>query len=166
MYITAITGSRALDRASSGRKNTETLRVFTRGVKSLSLLHVPKPISDLTTQVFGVKKDRVDIDSAADLKKHSLVMNRGVIHGLNITQGLKNFHVLPSSSLLALFLRLESTGYGLAGHLNGEHLIRASNIRNIVLIGQPLKVLALYHYIYTKTIKSLSLRSTRLIRQW
>jgi hypothetical protein len=70
MNITAMTGSRALEEASSGRKDTESLRVFTLEDKFPSLLRVLTPISDLTTQAFGIKKAGVDIDSATDLKKY------------------------------------------------------------------------------------------------
>ena len=148
MNITAMTGSRALEEASSGRKHGETLRMFTLGDKFPSLLRVPTPISDLTTLAFGIKKVAVDIDSATDLKKYRLVINRGVRHTLNIIQGLKDIHVLPSSSLLFAFLSRGRADLGLTGRLNGLSLIKASDIKNVELIGQSLNVLPLYHYIH------------------
>lgn len=148
MNITTITGSRALEEASSGLEDGETLRVLTLGDKLPSLLHVPAPISDLTTQAFMIKKAGVDIDSATDLKKYKLVINRGVRHTLTIIQGLKNIHVLPSSSLLFAFLSPGRADLGLTGRLNGLSLIKASGIKNVGLIGQSLSVLTLYHYIH------------------
>jgi len=109
---------------------------------------VPAPISDLTTQAFMIKKAGVDIDSATDLKKYKLVINRGVRHTLTIIQGLKNIHVLPSSSLLFAFLSPGRADLGLTGRLNGLSLIKASGIKNVGLIGQSLSVLTLYHYIH------------------
>lgn len=148
MNVTAMTGSRALEEASSGRKDGETLRVYTLGDKFPSLLRVPTPISDLTTQSFGIKKAGVDIKTADDLKKYSVVINRGVRHTLNITQGLKNVHVLPSANLFIKFLSRGRADLGLTGRLNGLSLIKASGIKNVELIGTPLKVLPLYHYIH------------------
>lgn len=148
MNITAMTGSRALEEASSGRKDGETLRVYTLGDKFPTLLRVPTPISDLTTQSFGIKKIGVDIESADDLKKYSLAINRGVRHTLNITQGLKNVHVLPSSNLFVKFLSRGRADLGLTGRLNGLSLIKASGINNVKMIGKPLKILPLYHYIH------------------
>ncbi len=148
MNITAMTGSRALEEASSGRKDGETLRVYTLGDKFPSLLRVPTPISDLTTQSFGIKKAGVDIETVDDLKKYSLVINRGVRHTLNITQGLKNVHVLPSSNLFIEFLSRGRADLGLTGRLNGLSLIKASGIDNVDIVGKPLKVLPLYHYIH------------------
>jgi ABC-type amino acid transport substrate-binding protein len=148
MNITAMTGSRTLEEASSGRKDGETLRVLTLGDKFPSLLRVPTLISDLTTQAFMIKKAGVDIDSATDLKEYRLVINRGVRHTLTIIRGLKNIHVLPSSSLLFAFLSLGRADLGLTGRLNGLSLIKASGIKNVGLIGQSRRVLPLYHYIH------------------
>jgi polar amino acid transport system substrate-binding protein len=148
MNITAMTGSRALEEASSGRKDGETLRVYTLGDKFPSLLRVPTAISDLTTQAFGIKKTGVYIETADNLKKYSLAINRGVRHTLNITQGLENVHVLPSSNLFIPFLSRGRADLGLTGRLNGLSLIKVSGIKNVELIGKPLAVLPLYHYIH------------------
>ena len=148
MNITAMIESRTLEEASSGRKNGKTLRMFTLGDKISSLLRVPTPISDLTTQAFGIKKTGVDIDSAADLKKYRFILNRGVRQTLNIIKDLKNVHVLSSSSLLFVFLSRGRADLGLTGRLNGLSLIKASDIKNVELIGQSLNVLPLYHYIH------------------
>ncbi len=148
MDIEPMTGSRALEEASSGRKDGETLRIFALGEKFPSLIRVPTPISDLTTQAFGIDKPYVDIKTADDLKKYSITIVRGVRHTLNITQGLKNVHVLPSSNLFVEFLSRGRSDVGLTGRLNGLSLIKASGLNNVDMIGRPLKVLPLYHYIH------------------
>ncbi len=148
MDIEPMTGSRALEEASSGRKDGETLRVYTLGDKFPSLIRVPTPISDLTTQAFGVSKPYVDIQTADDLKKYSIAIVRGVRHTLNITQGLKNVHVLPSSNLFVEFLSRGRSDVGLTGRLNGLSLIKASGLKNVNAVGKPLKILPLYHYIH------------------
>ncbi len=160
--ITPMTGSRALAEASSGRKDGETLRVFALGNKYPSLIRVPTAISTLTTQGFSAKN--IDINTAEDLKKYSLVRVRGVQHTKNITQSLKNVHVLPTSELLIEFLGRGRADVGLTGRLNGLSLIKASGLSQVTIVGKPLKVLPLYHYIHKKN-KALVPRIDAIIKQ-
>ncbi len=146
--ITPMPAKRALIEASDGRKDGETVRIWSVGEKYPTLIRVPTPIYGIRTHGFAKKGNSFALRNSKDLEKHNIVIVRGVQHTTNITRGLKNLQILSKMSLLMQFVQKGRAEIALTGRLNGLSLLKEYAISDVVTVGEPLKELMLYHYLY------------------
>ncbi len=146
--ITPMPAKRALIDASIGRKDGEAVRIWSVGEKYPTLIRVPTPIYSIRTQAFAKKGNMFTLKNSNDLEKYNIVIVRGVLHTTNITRGLKNVQMLSKMSLLMQFVQKGRAEIALTNRLSGLALLKEYAISDVVTVGEPLKELMLYHYLY------------------
>jgi polar amino acid transport system substrate-binding protein len=146
--ITPMPARRALIEASNGRKDGEALRIWSVGDRYPTLIRVPTPISSIRTQAFAKEGNLFTLKDSSDLGKYDIAIVRGVQHTADITRELMNVQVLSKMSLLMGFVREGRGEIALTGRINGLSLLIEYAIRDIVTVGDPLRELPLYHYLY------------------
>ena len=146
--ITPMPAARALTEANKGRKDGETLRIWSFGEKYPALLRVPTPISSLRTQAFARTENLPALNGVGDLGKYKIAIVKGVQHTTNITEGFMNVHKLSGPSQLMKLVQIGRADIALTGRLNGLYLLKKYVISDVVAVGEPVQELLLYHYLY------------------
>lgn len=146
--ITPMPAKRALTEASAGRKDGEAVRIWSVGEKYPTLIRVPTPIYSIRTQAFAKKGNMFTLKDSNDLEKYNIVIVRGVQHTTNITRGLKKVQIISKMSLLMQFVQKGRAEIALTNRLSGLSLLKKYAISDVVAVGESLKELLLYHYLY------------------
>lgn len=148
--VVALPGLRALQEASSGLKDGETLRVYSVGENYPSLLRVPTPLSSLETTAFAKTTKNIVINNEEDLKKHEIAIVRGVVHTTEITENISSKHFLDNTETMFRFLNAGRADIALANRIDGIATLKKLGINDITVSGKVLKNHPLYHYIHEK----------------
>ncbi len=146
--ITAMPGKRALQEASSGAKDGETLRIFALGENESRLKRVPTAISSLRTAVFSKSNSGISIASVDDLNAYKGVVVAGVLHTEAASKDMPDVSAVKDSEQMFKMLSAGRAEIALSGYLDGLSKLRQFGLDDIEVMEPPLRVLELYHYLH------------------
>ncbi len=146
--ITPMPGQRALEQASSGAMDGETLRVFGLGERVKSLIRVPTPLSSLQTVAFAREDAGVSLASREDLNNYSSVIVTGVLHTHAITEGISNVREMTDPAAMFKMVQAGRADIALTSYLDGLASLKKLKIDGIVNVEPALNDQPLFHYVH------------------
>ncbi len=146
--ITAMPGKRALQEASSGAKDGETLRIFALGENEPRLKRVPTAISSLRTAVFAKKGAGLTISSVEDLNPYKVVVVAGVLHTEAASKDVPDVQAVKDSEQMFKVLSAGRADLSLSGYIDGLSKLKALGLDDIEALEPPLRELELFHYLH------------------
>lgn len=146
--ITPMPGKRALQQASSGAKDGETLRVYALGENVKSLIRVPTALSSLQTVAFAKKDSGISVASKADLNKFRSVIVSGVLHTHAITEGVSNVNEVSDPGAMFKAVNAGRADLALTSYLDGLASIRKLGVEGITNLEPALNDQPLFHYVH------------------
>ena len=147
--INPVPGERAKLLATTGQVDGETLRIFSYGEKNKMMIRIPTPYSSLETTVFAKKSKNVSIKTKEDLLNYKIVIVRGVQHTKDITDGIKNVHVIDNSELMMKFINAERADIAITNKFSGNTELKKLGLNDIIPV-ITLETLDLFHYLHEK----------------
>jgi len=148
MTITAMPGRRALEEASSGRMDGETLRVFALGENMPSLKRVPTALSSLQTVAFARNDAMPAVSDKGDLNNYNSVIVTGVLHTHAITEGIENVQEVSDPSAMFRMVDRGRADLALTSYLDGLASVRLLGLDGIVNVEPALNDQPLFHYVH------------------
>ncbi len=146
--ITPMPGKRALQEASSGKMDGETLRVFALGENVKSLIRVPTALSSLQTVAFAKRGANVNVEKKDDLNNYSSVIVTGVLHTHAITEGVSNVNEVSDPGAMFKLVNAGRADLALTSYLDGLASIKKLGFDDIVNIEPALNDQPLFHYVH------------------
>ncbi len=146
--ISPMPGRRALEMASTGAIDGETLRVYGLGENVKSLIRVPTPLSSLQTVAFAKKDKAVSLTSREDLNNYSSVIVTGVLHTHAITEGISNVREMTDPAGMFKMVEAGRADLALTSYLDGLASLKKLKIDSIVNVEPALNDQPLYHYVH------------------
>lgn len=146
--ITAMPGKRALQQASSGAMDGETLRVFALGENVKSLIRVPTALSSLQTVAFKKTGADVNVTKKEDLNNYSNVIVTGVLHTHAITEGVSDVNEVSDPAAMFKLVLAGRADLALTSYLDGLASIKQLGIDGIEDIKPALNDQPLFHYVH------------------
>ena len=146
--IEALPGRRALQLASSGDKDGETLRVYGLGEKVSSLRRMPVPLSSLQTVAFRKKGSGVDLSAKEDLHNHSSAIIQGVLHTVAITEGVEKVFEVNNAESIFKMLQAGRCDLALTSAFDGEAWLKRLGITDLEQVPFVLNDQPLFHYVH------------------
>ncbi len=148
MTITALPGKRALQQASSGAMDGETLRVYGLGEKVTSLVRVPTPLSKLQTVGFALEGTDIALTKPEDLNYYKPAIVAGVLHTIAITEGIDNVTIVNGPEAMYKLVEAGRVDLALTSYLDGMASLKTLGFGDIVPIMPALNEQPLYHYVH------------------
>lgn len=148
MTVTAMPGRRALEEASSGRMDGETLRVYALGENMPSLKRVPTALSSLQTVAFAKADAMPAMAGKEDLKNHSSVIVTGVLHTHAITEGVDNVEEVSDPTAMFRMVDRGRADLALTSYLDGLASLRLLGMDTIKNVEPALNDQPLFHYVH------------------
>lgn len=146
--VTPMPGKRALQQASTGAMDGETLRVFALGENVKSLIRVPTPLSSLQTVAFKKTGSDVSLTNKDDLNNYSNVIVTGVLHTHAITEGIADLNEVSDPAAMFKMISVGRADIALTSYLDGLASIRLLKIKGIEDIKPALNDQPLFHYVH------------------
>ncbi|WP_299726750.1 transporter substrate-binding domain-containing protein [uncultured Tateyamaria sp.] len=146
--VTPMPGKRALQQASSGAMDGETLRVFALGENVKSLIRVPTALSSLQTVAFRKTGSDVSVTKKEDLNNYSNVIVTGVLHTHAITEGVSDVNEVSDPSAMFKLVQGGRADIALTSYLDGLASIRKLKIEGVEDIKPALNDQPLFHYVH------------------
>ena len=146
--VTPMPGKRALQQASSGEMDGETLRVFALGENVKSLIRVPTALSSLQTVAFKKTGADVSVTSKEDLNNYSSVIVTGVLHTHAITEGVSDVNEVSDPAAMFKLVAGGRADLALTSYLDGLASIRQLKIDGIEDVKPALNDQPLFHYVH------------------
>lgn len=148
MSITPMPGKRALQEASSGAMDGETLRVFALGENVPSLIRVPTALSSLQTVAFAKEGSGVSVKTKEDLNNYRSVIVTGVLHTHAITKDVKNVNEVSDPAAMFKLVNAGRADVALTSYLDGLASIRQLKVEGLVNLEPALNDQPLFHYVH------------------
>ncbi|WP_159974918.1 substrate-binding periplasmic protein [Roseobacter cerasinus] len=146
--VTPMPGKRALQQASSGAMDGETLRVFALGENVKSLIRVPTALSSLQTVAFKKSGSDISLTTKDDLNKYSNVIVTGVLHTHAITEGISDVNEVSDPAAMFKLVAAGRADLALTSYLDGLASIRQLNVEGIEDVKPALNDQPLFHYVH------------------
>lgn len=146
--ITPMPGRQALQEASSGSKDGETLRIYALGERERRLIRVPTPLSDLKTTAFVKMGSNISVSSREDLARHRCAIVSGVLHTHTITKRLRDVVEVGDPAEMFRLIQTDAAEIALTSHLDGLANLRRARIEDIGPVEPTLRTLELFHYVH------------------
>lgn len=146
--VTPMPGKRALQQASSGAKDGETLRVFALGENVKSLVRVPTALYSLPTVAFAKKGTQIALKSPEDLKNYSCAIVAGVLHSKAITNGVPKLNEVDSTEAMFKLVSAGRTDLAISSSLQGRGTLNSMDIADIEEVKPWLNEQPLFHYVH------------------
>ncbi len=148
MTITALPGKRALQQASSGAMDGETLRVYGLGERVTSLIRVPTALSKLQTVGFALDGADITLSNREDLKNYKSAIAAGVLHTIAITEGIDTVTTVNGPEAMYKLVEAGRVDLALTSYLDGMASLKTLGFGDIVPIMPALNEQPLYHYVH------------------
>lgn len=146
--ITAMPGNRAMLETVSGRKDGEIMRIWSYGIEHTETIRIPTPYYQLETMAFFRQGEAINLKTAADLARYSVLKVRGVKHTNNITKGLSDIYDYDDTE--SMMRALQRNSVALTHITDGQFAIRKAGLKGIVQLEAPLATFPLFHYVHRK----------------
>lgn len=146
--ITPMPGKRALQQASTGAMDGETLRVFALGENVKSLIRVPTALSSLQTVAFAQESNNVSVSKKEDLNNYKSTIVTGVLHTHAITEGIQNVREVTDPEAMFKLVAAGRADLALTSYLDGMAWMKKLGVEGLVSLEPALNDQPLFHYVH------------------
>ena len=147
--IRIMPGKRALDSASTGLVDGESVRIAKIQELFPTLIRLSPPISFVEGSVF-VKNRDIKVDGWSSLSQYKIGRVRGVQYVADGTKGFKHVQVVQGDALISI-LNAGRVDLVVTARYNGLYQLRKLNLQNLIRpLSPPVITLDLHNYLHVK----------------